>query len=158
MENSVFDAEGTVVFAYTLFAFGLATAAGVLWRRAVPAVLTGFAGYFVARIFVDTWLRERLLSPLSATWPLNARGPNLERAWIVTQAPSDRLGNIVAVPLPCKPAAADCPVDPNAAYMHAVYHPASQFWPLQIRETLLFGLVALALIAFSAYWTHRRAS
>jgi ABC-type transport system involved in multi-copper enzyme maturation permease subunit len=59
MEQSVYDSEGIVVFGYTLFALGLATAIGVLWRRGVPAVVVGFAGYFAARLFVDTWLRER---------------------------------------------------------------------------------------------------
>ena len=74
MENSVFDSEGTVVFGYTLFALGLAAAIGVVWRRAVPALVVAFAGYFAARIFVDTWLRQRLVSPLSKTFPRDERG------------------------------------------------------------------------------------
>jgi len=40
--------------------------------------------------------------------------------------------------------------------MHAVYQPASDFWPLQGLETALFGGVALILIAFAAWWTHQR--
>jgi hypothetical protein len=41
--------------------------------------------------------------------------------------------------------------------MHAVYQPASDFWPLQGLETALFAGVALMLIAFAAWWTHQRA-
>jgi hypothetical protein len=38
----------------------------------------------------------------------------------------------------------------------AVYHPASHFWSLQIIETALFGGIALALLAFAAWWIHER--
>jgi hypothetical protein len=38
----------------------------------------------------------------------------------------------------------------------AVYHPASHFWPLQLIETALFGGLALALLAFAAWWIHER--
>ena len=65
-----YDAEGIVVFGYTLFALGVAPAVGVVWRRAVPALVVAFGVYFAARIFVDTWLRQRLVTPLTATWPL----------------------------------------------------------------------------------------
>jgi ABC-type transport system involved in multi-copper enzyme maturation permease subunit len=62
METSTYDTEGIVAIGYTLFALGLALAVGVLWRRTVPAVLVAFAGYFASRIFVDTWLGQRLVS------------------------------------------------------------------------------------------------
>jgi hypothetical protein len=39
--------------------------------------------------------------------------------------------------------------------MHAVYHPASHFWALQLRETALFGITGAALLAFAAWWTAR---
>src|SRR5881394_1970310 len=42
MESSVYDSEGIVPFAYTLFALGLALAVGAVWRRTVPAVIVGF--------------------------------------------------------------------------------------------------------------------
>ena len=38
----------------------------------------------------------------------------------------------------------------------AIYHPASHFWSLQIIETALFGGIALALLAFAAWWIHER--
>ena len=69
METSVFDFEGIVVFAYVLFALGLALAVGAVWRRTVPALVVGFAGYTAARIFVQGWLRQRYEAPLTSTWP-----------------------------------------------------------------------------------------
>ena len=43
------------------------------------------------------------------------------------------------------------------AISHVVYQPASAFWTLQIRETLLFAAIGLLMMAFGAWWTHRRA-
>jgi hypothetical protein len=158
MENSVYDSEGVVVFGYTLFAFGLAAAVGVVWRRAVPALVVAYAGYFASRLFVDTWLRQRLISPVSATFAPD-RGPDLNRSWVLSQFPSDRLGHPIPLAFrPCPPGAGTCaaPGQTDIAYLHAVYHPASHFWPLQLLETALFGGAALALIGFAAWWTLRR--
>ncbi|HEX6460878.1 MAG TPA: hypothetical protein VF032_18320 [Thermoleophilaceae bacterium] len=164
IDPSEYDAEGIVAYGYTLFALGLAMAIGVLWRRAVPAVVVAFLGYFGLRIFVDAWLRERLISPVSTTWSNSTRGPNLQNAWVLSQTPSDRFGNAIAVrPEPCGPGILKpggphvaCFSTHGASYSHAVYHPASHFWPLQSVETAMFGGAALLLMAFAAWWTHER--
>ena len=156
METGTYDSEGTVVFGYTLFALALALAIGVIWRRAVAAVTLAFVGYFVARIFVDTWLRNRLVAPLEATWHTAAGQPaNLDHANIISQTGSGPgvvirqgsglLGRHVHVAVGLGPTT-----------MHAVYQPARDFWPLQGLETALFAGVALILIAFAAWWTHQR--
>jgi hypothetical protein len=165
MDNAVFDSEGIVVFGYTLFALGLAAAVGAVWRRAVPALVVGFAGYFASRLFVDMWLRQRLLAPDTVTWPRESPEPRaLAHAWVLTEEPSDRFGHVVHGLLkPCAevgghaPAGANCVVMRAAGYMHAVYEPASRFWPLQGIETAIFGGVALLLLAFAGWWTHERA-
>jgi ABC-type transport system involved in multi-copper enzyme maturation permease subunit len=161
INNDVFDSEGTVALAYTLFALGLAAAIGVVWRRAVPALVVAFVGYFAARLFVDTWLRQRLISPATATFAPD-RPPDLDRAWVLQQFPSDRFGHPVMPLVPACPGSGQCvaPGKPGpgsgVAYMHAVYHPASHFWPLQLIETAIFGGAALALIGFAVWWTLRR--
>jgi hypothetical protein len=158
MDNSVYDSEGIVVFGYTLFAFGLAAAVGVVWRRAVPALVVAYAGYFASRLFVDTWLRQRLISPLTKTYAAQGRDP-LNGAWVISEFPTDRFGHPLQ-PLPgaCPPGASACaaPGKNDIAYVHAVYHPASHFWPLQLIETALFGGAALALIGFAVWWMLRR--
>src|SRR2546422_1055852 len=70
-------------------------AVGAVWRPPVPAVIAGFVGYTVARIFVQHWLRERYQTPLSSSWARGA-APNLNGAWVLSEGPSDRLGH----PLP----------------------------------------------------------
>jgi hypothetical protein len=166
MDQSVFDSEGIVVFGYTLFALGLATAVGVVWRRGVAAVVVGFAGYFAARIFVDTWLRQRLLSPLHARWPLMSPDPAfIRRGWVLNEYPSNRFGHR-GVPLAvCPPprilgdkaSAGDC-LARHGYVMNAIYEPASRFWALQGIETSLFLGAAALLLAFAAWWTYRRAA
>jgi hypothetical protein len=151
MENSVFDSEGIVAFGYTLFALALAAAIGAVWRRAVPALVVAFVGYFAARLFVDTWLRQRLIDPLTTTWTDNGHEPAaLRHAWVLSEHPLGESGNRIAVPSP-KEVVTAVPTK-----FEAVYHPASHFWPLQLIETALFGGVALALLAFAAWWIHER--
>jgi hypothetical protein len=156
VNNSTFDSEGSVVAAYVVFALGLAAAVGVVWRRAVPSFVTAFAGYFAARLFVDTWLRQRLVSPVSATWPAGRNGPNLNTAWVLQQYPVGRHGQALTQFSCPHNAGGPCafPSGP-ATFMHAVYHPSSHFWALQIRETALFGVAGLALLGFAAWWTAR---
>jgi hypothetical protein len=153
MENSVYDSEGIVVFGYTLFALGLATAVGVIWRRAVPALVVAFVGYFAARLFVDTWLRQRLVHPLTITWKNMGREPgSLLHAWVLNEGPVGHTGQHFEAASPGAKVAAPS----LTAKFEAVYHPASHFWPLQLIETALFGGIALALLAFAAWWVHER--
>ncbi len=155
MDNSAYDSQGIVIFGYTLFALGLALAIGVVWRRAVPGVLVGFAGYFVARIFVDTWLRQRLAPTHSITWGGRNDPAVLNHAWRMSEYPSNAHGD--QVPMACLKFGSNCTVR-APQYMHAIFHPASQFWQMQITETAIFGGLAMLLIAFSAFWTLRRAA
>jgi hypothetical protein len=157
VDNSVYDSEGTVVAAYALFALGLGLAVGAVWRRTVPALFVGFAGYFATRLFVDTWLRQRLVSPLTKTWSANGPDPKLDRAWVLSEHPVDAHGHALSLISPCPPGANACPGKPGSVqFLQTVYHPASHFWPLQVRETVLFAGMAIALIAFAAWWTLRR--
>jgi len=151
MGNGAYDGEGTVAIGYTLFALGLALALGAVWRKAAASLTVAFVGYFVMRILVDTWLRDKLVPPLKTTFR-GDQPASLNHADIISQnvvghagvkfggggqvaAPSGRGGS----PL-----------------FEAVYQPASHFWPLQLAETGLFVGLAVLLIGFAAWWTHER--
>jgi hypothetical protein len=159
MENSVYDSEGTVVAAYTVFALGIGLAVGAVWRNAVPALIVSFAGYFAVRLFVDTWLRQRLISPVTVTFDGKGKEPAaIAKAWVLSEHPIDRHGHAINF-IACPPDASACAAKPGAVpFIQAVYHPASHFWPLQLVETGMFAAAAIALIAFAAWWTHRGAS
>jgi hypothetical protein len=169
-----FGFEGVVPIAYVLFAFGLALAIGVLLRRSAAALVVAFGAYVGARLFVQSWLRQRFASPLSATWaaaqhgPPGGHGPNLLRAWVLFDGPSNRAGhpfsnfgllsscpgigggNKSSVPQPVTPDP-HCMRRIGAGFNHAVWQPASRFWEFQGIETALFGGVALLLIAFATW-------
>jgi hypothetical protein len=165
MDNGVYDSEGIVIFGYTLFALGLATAVGAVWRRGVPAIVAGFAAYFAVRLFVDTWLRQRLMPPLTATWHLMVPDPRaLRHALVLDEYPADAHGHHVLIPanecgagraLKRTPGLGDC-FARHGYFMHAVYEPASRFWALQGIETALFAAGGGILLAFAAWWTYRR--
>jgi hypothetical protein len=158
MASSIYDSQGIVVVGYTLFALGLALAIGVISRRVVPALIGAVAGYVAARIFVDTWLRQRLLSPETVSWKVHGRAPNLDRAWVLSQHATDKLGRpITSVSCP-HGASGACKPDLHSGLLHAVYQPPSHFWALQGIETAIFISIAFALIVFAAWHTHQRMS
>jgi hypothetical protein len=163
LDNSVFDVEWIVPLAYATFALGLGLAIGVVWKRAVPAFVLAFVAYVASRLFVDTWLRERLVAPRRAVWPFDQIGPALDRAWIITAGPSDRFGHSLtkfdlvqrcAGPAASKQAITSC-LARQGVYNHAVYQPAGRFWLFQGIEFALFAGIGVALIGFAAWWLLR---
>lgn len=159
MDNGAFDTQGTVILGYALFALGLALAIGAIWRRAIPAVMVAFVGYFIARIFVDTWLRQRLIAPKGLTWPVRSAQPAaLNHAWVLSEYPSDAAGHkIRPIPQACFGGThTKCVVRPGFGHMHALFEPASRFWALQGVETAVFAGVGVALIALAGWWTLHR--
>ena len=158
-----FDFERIVPLGYALFALGLALAVGVLLRRSAATMVVAFVAYVGARLFAQSWLRQRLVTPLSATWGLHSSGPNLSHAWVITEGPSDRAGHLFrggsnvfqlcARPGPkgAKGLDSSCMARHGAGFTHVLYQPASRFWEFQGIETALFGGVALLLVAFAAW-------
>jgi hypothetical protein len=159
-----FDFAGIVPVGYTLFALGLALAIGVLLRRSAAALLVAFGLYIAARLFVQSWLRQRLVTPLVATWGPRAYGPNINYAWVITEGPSDKAGHFfsgsASVFQTCASAFGKgigralnerCMARHGAGYTHVVYQPASRFWEFQGIEFALFGGGAVLLIAFASW-------
>jgi hypothetical protein len=115
---------------------------------------------------MDSWLRQRLLSPVKTTWLENGigSGPNLNQALVINQFISDKNGHQLAgfAGGPCIRSSGilfshtSICAQPHAlgthVYMTAVCQPASRFWELQGVE---FGIGMLLVLA-AAWWTHRR--
>ena len=112
-----------------------------------------FGGYFAARVFVDTWLRQHYKAPLSATWPFTQPGPDLSHDWVLSQTRRTAWGRISPSSLSpqgvCLKGVGNCIGNHGSGFTHAVYEPASRFWLFQGIETALFAGVALVLIAFA---------
>jgi hypothetical protein len=155
LDTGTYDTAGIVVVGYTLFALGLALAVGALWRRSAAALTVAFVGYFAVRVFDDIWLRNKLVSPLHGSWRGLSQPRYLYHADIISE---DGGRGLKEAGLLGGHGQLAVPGDPSRTVFHAVYQPASHYWPLQLTETGLFVGVAALLIAFAAWWTHERAA
>jgi ABC-type transport system involved in multi-copper enzyme maturation permease subunit len=63
--SSVFDAAYIAPIGYAAFALALGVAAGVLWRRTVPAMATTLVAFVAVRIPFAHFIRPRLMTPLT---------------------------------------------------------------------------------------------
>ena len=166
LETNVFDFEGVVPIAYTLFAVALVIAVGALLRRTVLAIGLGFVGYLALRLVVQTWVRQNYVAPVRKVWPFGQPGPaGIDTAWMLQSGPSDRYGH----PLPnadlivatcargSKASMAAC-AGAHRLYNLAVFQPASRFWLFQGIETAIFGGLAAALLALAVVWVYKRIS
>jgi ABC-2 family transporter len=155
-----YDTEGVVVVGYMLFALGLAVALGAVWRRSAVSLTVAFVGYFVMRVFVDYWLRNRLVPAHHATWRGAQEQPHaLYHATIISQS-ADINGHAVGGSgggVLGGSSQLGVPGNASNIVFHAVFQPAGNYWPLQLSELGLFASLAAVMIGFAAWWTHRRA-
>ena len=66
-----YGARGIVPVSYAVFAFALGTTAGMLIRRAVPAMAATLAGYIAAVASMPLWIRAQLVPARHGTPALN---------------------------------------------------------------------------------------
>jgi len=168
MDPDVFDFEGIVPYAYTLFALGLVLAIGVVTRRAVTAGGVGLVAYFALRIGLQTWGRKHYIAPLHSVWPVGSSGPgNLDHAWTIVSGPSNAAGQLLPQPVAnrllalCNGSAQrnalSC-MRAHHVFNLTVYQPASRFWLLQGIEAAIFVGLAAALLATAVWWMRNRVS
>jgi hypothetical protein len=105
----VFSWHGVAPIGYTLFAFALGVAAGVLARRTVPAMAITLVGFVAARLAVENWMRPNFAVPVhrsfsllttgfgslqlsapSGTYSLTAPPVVIRNAWVLSTALVDR--------------------------------------------------------------------
>jgi len=121
-----FDIQGAAPIAYTVFAMALGIAAGALFRRVVPAIMTTLVVFPAVRIVTALYFRP-LFAVSQNVAPLPGAGyPPL--SW-----------GLFADVLSSKTE-------------HVTYLPASRFWLVQGVESGIFLVLALALAIFT-YWS-----
>ena len=121
-----FDVQGVTPIAYTVFAMALGIAAGALFRRVVPAIMTTLVVFPAVRIVMALFFR-----PLFAVSQYVSPGPHG-----ATPPLSWSLFEDILAP----------------GREHIIYLPASRFWPVQGVESGIFLILALALAIFT-YWS-----
>jgi hypothetical protein len=121
-----FDIQGVAPIAYTVFAMALGIAAGALFRRVVPAIMTTLIVFPAVRIVMALFFR-----PLFA---VNQYVPPLPNGGY----PPLSWGLFADI------------VSSNSE--HVIYLPASRFWLVQGVESGIFLALALALAVFT-HWS-----
>jgi hypothetical protein len=164
---------GITPLGYAAFAFALGTAAGVLIRRAVPAMAVTLAIFALAQAPMPLWVRPHLIPPRLAIVSVVSLDslrpeslPGQPGAWLLSSETVNAAGQpITAAPAACPPPATnglnawegyvDC-LASHGIREAITYQPASRYWPLQLIETGIFLTLALALAWFCFWWTGRR--
>lgn len=156
-----FDVEGLAPPAYALFAFALATAAGTLLRRSLPALTAALAAFVVVRVTVETAVRPRYQTPLT----LVRDRFEVTNDWILDSGFIDANGHRLSrAEFDTVSDAADGADTNLTTYLHdhgiqgwISYQPADRFWAFQRIEAALFLALAAILLALVVSRVKRRA-
>ncbi|MEU7479685.1 ABC transporter permease subunit [Lentzea sp. NPDC042327] len=168
-QYDAFDLQGLVPVAYALFAFGVATAAGAVLRRSLPAFGVAFGAFLAARMSVALLARPAYATPLTATKPVPVGGSQDRAApgfadWTVERGYADATGRRLSSTeyLALEDSADRAGTNLNQ-FLHErgvqrfeVYHPADRFWTFQLIESALFATVAAVLLGVVVWRVRRR--
>ncbi len=177
----IFASHGITPLGYAAFAFTLGTTAGVLTRRALPAMAITLAIFAAVQVAVPLAIRPHLVSPSHTTASIYAADevygsltadvvPGKPDAWIISSQALNPAGQPVsAIPAGCaSPPGATGEKGGTSAitpaqcmqkrgYREAIsYVPTSRYWTLQWTEAAIFLALALALAWFSFWRLGRR--
>jgi hypothetical protein len=155
-DPGIFDIQGIVPVAYSVFAVALGIAAGAAFRRVLPAMATTSAVFAGLRFVIAEFARPHYLTPVSRLFPFGPdNGP--PGSWVlpsvVTGPGGQRYGSFTFqdIPAACsgqalKPSLASC-MTAHGFHDLITYQPAGRFWAFQGIEAGIFLLLAAALIA-----------
>jgi len=159
-----FDLQGLSPVAYTLFAASLGLAAGVLWRRILPAIATTVAGFVAVRLAIELWARPHYETAVTAMdSALKTGTPN--GAWSFS---TDMIhdGHVVTGPIGpiqvpnCIKLATREQMNACLArsgyHFRSVYQPANRYWTFQWIEAGIFVGISAVLVAVAVVLVLRR--
>jgi hypothetical protein len=149
-----FDIQGIVPVAYAVFGAALGLAAGILWRRVLPAMATTLVGFIAVRFFVELVLRPHYATPVTRTTPLSSPNETPPGSWTMHSELTHN-GQVVVGPIRApstctgagsRDAMNGC-LDGSGYQMRITYQPAGRFWSFQFIETAIFlGLAGLLVL------------
>jgi hypothetical protein len=155
LDTGIFDIQGIVPVAYSVFAVALGIAAGAAFRRVLPAMATTFAVFTGLRFLIAEYARPHYLTPVSRLLPFGpANGPSGSWALpsVFTGPGGQRYGSFTFqdVPAACRvlgPKPSWSCMTAHGFHVLITYQPAGRFWAFQGIEAGIFLVLAAALIA-----------
>jgi ABC-2 family transporter len=164
LSTRVFDLGEVSFAAWTLAAFAIGVLAGMLIRRAVPAIAATLAVYAGLAIATALYLRQHYMTALTT------RNPNLAGSpWIISQwytrggkfAFPARGSQIVGTLRHLCPSSGPSPTQCLSQHGYtwvARYQPGSRFWPFQWIEGGWLLALSVLLIAVTVWLVRHRAT
>jgi hypothetical protein len=168
----VFDLLGVAFAAWTLAAFAIGVLAGMLIRRAVPAIAASLAAYAGLAFATALWLREHYITPLVTHNPSLPGSARIISNWYTKDGKLVSHSAIRNILQGYHPAPATR-VGPNTSqtilsavgyltkhgYTHWIsYQPGSRFWPFQWIEGGWLLALSVLLIAATVWLVRRPAA
>jgi hypothetical protein len=158
-----FDIQGIAPVGYALFASALGLAAGVLWRRALPAMATTVGGFVAVRFVVELFARHHYMSPVVRLIGLGQAREALPPGSLMQSTDLVRNGEVVTgpveVPAGCGAGsreAMNACMDAQGYRLRQVYQPASRYWTFQWIEFGIFAGLAVLLVVVAVVVLRRR--
>jgi hypothetical protein len=168
----LYDFQGVLPIASSMFAVAVGLACGIALRRTVPAMLATLGVFVGVRLVVATQLRPRLATPLESDVPgFRSEGQvRMPGAWVLSQRTLTSDGVVLGSGggLDLSNIGGRCPdlqleqgafpdresvdrcLDALGVHQLTRYHPASRFWTFQFVESgiyvVLAGVVFLAAV------------
>jgi hypothetical protein len=181
MTPEIFAARGVAPIGYAAFAFALGVAAGVVIRRAVPAMAVTLAVFAFVQIAMPLWIRPHLMTPVRAVTQLDTStlsqllimdetgrmkvigAANQPGAWVLSNQTVTTAGQEFSGPADPRACGHDASpkacmdwVDSLRLRQVLTYQPASRYWAFQWSETTIFLALALLLTGFCFWWVRPR--
>jgi hypothetical protein len=183
----VFPTHGITPLGYAAFGFALGVTAGLLIRRAIPAMAVTLAIFAAVQVVTPLWIRPHLIPPNRTIVTTEAAQGNFfptggstiavtathvagqPGAWITSSGAVNAAGQPVTAPAACESALPRVQSGggsskwDNCLASHGIrvavsYQPVSHYWPLQLAETGFFLALALALAGLCFWRLNRRRS
>jgi hypothetical protein len=157
LSPGIFDIQGIVPVAYSVFAVALGIAAGAVFRRTIPAMTTTLAAFVGLRVLIAEYARAHYLTPVSQLIALGAgsqaNGGAPAGAWLLSTALTGPNGQNYGTILTSSQMPPVCRgLGPSCLASHGfrtliTYQSASRFWAFQGIEASIFIALAAVLIA-----------
>ncbi len=166
----LYDLQGVVPVASSVFAVAVGIACGIFLRRTVPAMGLTIGIFVAVRVMLGLFVRPRLASPITTELTYSGADPLAGTgAWELSNRTVDASGTVIGQsgsldisglsgrcpgintavggPLPDPAVVERCLRDLDVRTVIR-YHPGDRFWSFQLAESaLLIGLAGVSLVA-----------
>ncbi|MDQ2713583.1 MAG: hypothetical protein M3Z08_01600 [Chloroflexota bacterium] len=168
----MYDLQGLVPLAYSLFALVLGIVVGIIIRKTLPAMAITLAVFVLLRVLIELLLRPHLTPQLTITWAYNqSKAPPIaSTSWIVEKGYIDSQGKMYATPHDLFPLCVKAGTTDRQAQVtmlascvqqyhirhFAAYQPVERFWLFQGIESAIFFALTIFFAVLALWWIRRK--